>query len=1718
MADAGGAFVTRSFERMLKESSGKKYANLQNALKAYLDSRHITSPVPPPGQLEEPNLSRNISGIQDFTNNEDTSSLNEIGATFQTVNTQEPLRQNTGLAAAATMTEAGKTLEGSEAEVVLLPLRLAFETKQSKIIEPALDCLHKLISYGHLEGEAGLTGGKNEAMLTELFNMVCRLSDDGATGTNQNVVLQVIKVLLTAVASPSYHVHRECLLTAVRTCYNIVLSSKSPVNQATAKATLMQMMNTVFIRMENNTERVKSRKLDQGESSKDSKQSQPTPSQMPVEDLKHLSGVADIQGFEAALNKVVEAEGELNSEGAVTSLESLTVGQQDGVLMLRTICKLAVKEETDDLSNRTKILSLDLLQGLLEGVSDAFTVNYTFIDFVKAYLCYALLRSCVSPTASVFQMAVNIYTVLLQRFRESLKAEVGVFFSLVVLRSFDNPETPPPHCTSVLKMLEKTCNDPQLLVDIFVNYDCDLESTNLFQQLINSLSRMAQEPPPVEPNANPIVVTQYRFVTGLCIQCLTNVLQSLEAWTKKDGLGPVEMDDPELIQYRTPKRGSKFEMNNVMKIDSEPTDEAKITTQADDFEKAKARKVSMETAVIEFNRKPAEGIKFLLTENLLPNDPKFIARFLHDTPGLNKKQIGDYLGQHGEFQLAVMHAYVDGMNFVGMKFDKALRMFLNGFRLPGEAQKIDRIMEKFAERYCRDNGNLFKNADTAYVLAYAVIMLNTDAHNPQVVTKMTKADFVNINSSTGAEEHAPKELLEEIYDSIVNDEIKLKDENAIGPKHEEKSVLLDVLDVLKLGGASRKAADMKQESENIIKRTQAAFRKTGQKQGVFHKPDHSELARPMLDVCGLALLAAFEVTMERTSDEAWILLCLKAFYTGAGLTTSLGLQNLRNTFVAGLIRFTSLHSAVEMQNKNVEALRALFDLCQNRIDALQSSWKSVLECVSRLEFITTSPFFAVTVGPNQIFREDLLLSLLDLMEKPTEQVFANTVKLPGDVAVEFFSGLCEVSAKELNEVPPRVFSLTKMVEISYYNITRIRMVWGKIWAVLSLHFVAAGSHDDEKIAMYAIDSLRQLAHKYLARSELAKFTFQNDILKPFVVLVRSSKNPTIRALIVDCMIQMTKSKVTSIKSGWKSVFMVFTSAAFDYPEISANAFENVEQVVLEHFEQVMADSFMDCVNCLIAFANNKSQSSARTSLKAIALLRICEERLAEGHIPGGVSRVVAEERGRDQEVAENYWFPMLSGLSELISDPRTEVRNCALEVLFDLLKERGHNFSGPFWKSVFHRILFPIFEDVRREFSYEGKLESKNIWFRETCIVSLRLICDLFSSYYKEVSFLMPELLRLLLDCATQPDQTLASMSMRALTRFTEEGGDQFKVEDWTTLLEHIRDACYATQPKELLDPETMFTFDTSQSSVWTHSGTVTTPGSDQLLMDGYTLKNGEEAAVGAGESAQITGKGGFIGGVMKSILHYRRKSVPPESQSGTTSEEFDDGDDIHSSDEESLALQKVRSKCVIQLLLLSTIESLQKHHWQRFEPSQKLLIMDTLFSLVEFAASYNSDIKLRQRMRKIAGDWPPPSLLRQEAEGTQLYLAMLTLSAMGHEADATTKESKRNWINMGRKSPPPESEKLRQEAERRLMAFYGHVLREIITLQSRPGDTTPTDVYKSLSVLKALSTMENRVFEKHLPQFYPYLTRLICCDQLDVRKALGELFLMRLMTLLPEY
>lgn len=137
-----------------------------------------------------------------------------------------------------------------------------------------------------------------------------------------------------------------------------------------------------------------------------------------------------------------------------------------------------------------------------------------------------------------------------------------------------------------------------------------------------------------------------------------------------------------------------------------------------------------------FNRKPSKGIEFLISSKKIGSSPEEVASFLMKTAGLNGTVIGDYLGERDELPLKVMHAYVDSFNFEKKDFVEAIRFFLRGFRLPGEAQKIDRIMEKFAEHYWKCNPDSFTSADTAYVLAYSVIMLNTDSHNNMVKEKV----------------------------------------------------------------------------------------------------------------------------------------------------------------------------------------------------------------------------------------------------------------------------------------------------------------------------------------------------------------------------------------------------------------------------------------------------------------------------------------------------------------------------------------------------------------------------------------------------------------------------------------------------------------------------------------------------------------------------------------------------------------------------------------------------------------------------------------------------------------------------------------------------------------------------------------------------------------------------------------------------------------------
>lgn len=129
-----------------------------------------------------------------------------------------------------------------------------------------------------------------------------------------------------------------------------------------------------------------------------------------------------------------------------------------------------------------------------------------------------------------------------------------------------------------------------------------------------------------------------------------------------------------------------------------------------------ARKRQYRVGLNLFNKKPERGITYLIRRGFLENTPQGVARFLISRKGLSRQMIGEYLGNlQNSFNMAVLECFARELDLSGMQVDVALRKFQAYFRMPGEAQKIERLMEVFSQRYCQCNPDVIarlRSSDT----------------------------------------------------------------------------------------------------------------------------------------------------------------------------------------------------------------------------------------------------------------------------------------------------------------------------------------------------------------------------------------------------------------------------------------------------------------------------------------------------------------------------------------------------------------------------------------------------------------------------------------------------------------------------------------------------------------------------------------------------------------------------------------------------------------------------------------------------------------------------------------------------------------------------------------------------------------------------------------------------------------------------------------------
>ncbi|EGN93072.1 hypothetical protein SERLA73DRAFT_172424 [Serpula lacrymans var. lacrymans S7.3] len=1618
-----------------------------------------------------------------------------------------PLRESAQKA--LEMVRAGEG--GDRPREIFEPLRLACETRNEKLMIASLDCISKLISYSFFaepssaqilpspppspgpHGRRSISGSHTSIPQPSLVDLVVHtITACHSENTPETVSLQVVKALLSLVLSPTIFVHHSSLLKAVRTVYNVFLLSTDPVNQMVAQGGLTQMVHHVFSRCKvdqrsNDTDEAST--LKSSLSSETLVTSQPTtlPSSTPRPSLDTLHGApADYR--------------ELTTQDLFV---------KDAFLVFRALCKLTMKplnsESERDIKShamRSKLLSLHLVLTVLNShmplFNDPSAIIYSsssnddtmFIQAINQYLCLSLSRNAVSPVPQVFEVSVEIFWRVLSGMRTKLKKEIEVLLHEIFIPILEMKTSTLKQKAVILGMLSRLCQDPQALVEIYLNYDCDSEAVdNIYEHLMNIISKICTSPssstpqkandpasPSLQPHSKshnstvpPSLNSTSLSVSGSMdtsmmglseaqlrrqgLECMVAVLRSLVSWGTAAGRTPGESSaDPttrsqigeetrqETVTPDPSVEGLSVSAGSFEALRQQTPDVVDDPTK---FESAKQKKTTLLEGIKKFNFKPKRGVQFLIETGFIPSRaPRDVAQFLLTTDGLAKAMIGEYLGEGEEENIATMHAFVDLLDFRNLPFIDALRIFLQAFRLPGEAQKIDRFMLKFAERYIAGNAQTpFANADTAYVLAYSTILLNTDAHSPQVKNRMTKSDFYKNNRGINDGASLPEEFLSTIYDDIVKNEIRMKDEIESAPIIPTPgpgfaNALANVGRDLQKEAYMLQSNGMANKTEALFKTLMRSQRKGSRTGDQFFSASHFVHGRPMFEVAWIPFLAGLSGPLQNTDDLEIVELCLDGFKNAIHIVCFFNLELQRNAFVTTLGKFTFLNNLGEMKAKNMEAIKTLLDVAVTEGNSLKGSWREVLTCVSQLEHMqlissgVDVPESGKKGRSRKLPAEELANeSRSTHITVAADMVFSLSHYLSGTAIVDFVQALCDVSWEEIQSSGlsqhPRLFSLQKLVEISYYNMNRIRLEWSNLWDILGEHFNQVCCHNNPHVGFFALDSLRQLSTRFLEKEELPHFKFQKDFLKPFEYTMTHNANPDIRDMVLQCLQQMVQARVQNMRSGWRTMFGVFSAASRVLTErIASSAFEIVTRLNEDHFAAIVRHgAFADLTVCITDFC--KVSKYQKISLLAIAMLR--------GVIPVMLKSPECSFNPDGQAPTDDtmirFWFPVLFGFYDIIMNGEDlEVRRLALDSLFTTLKTYGSTYPVEFWDTVCQELLFPIFAVLKssQDVSRFSTQEDMSVWLSTTMIQALRDLIDLYTFYFDILERFLDGLLDLLCVCICQENDTLARIGTSCLQQFLENNVTKLNPSRWERVATTFVRLFRTTTPHQLFDDNLRVELDGSNPDL---PDTVESNG--QAILPAPLSPTNERPVV-----------------EVKPSLNDRRR-----------------------------IFKQIIVKCVLQLLLIETTNDLLRNDavYNNIPPEQLLRLMGVLDHSYQFARMFNDDKELRTGLWKVGFMKHLPNLLKQESSSAATLVHVLLRMYFDER---------------------PEHQAARPQIAERLLPLGLSVLQDYTKLRS---DTQAKNITAwtpvVAEILEGFCRFDNKAFVRYLPAIFPLTTGLLARD-----------------------
>ncbi|KFV07638.1 Golgi-specific brefeldin A-resistance guanine nucleotide exchange factor 1, partial [Pterocles gutturalis] len=607
-------------------------------------------------------------------------------------------------------------------------------------------------------------------------------------------------------------------------------------------------------------------------------------------------------------------------------------------------------------------MGLQLLTVALESAPIANCQS--LLGLVKEELCRHLFQLLSVERLNLYAASLRVCFLLFESMREHLKFQLEMYIKkLMEIITVENPKMPYEMKEMALEAIVQMWRIPSFVTELYINYDCDYYCANLFEELTK--------------NAFPVSGQLYT-VHLLSLEALLTVIDSTEVHCQAKVLSNLHQQEKEVVKSSPETMSSTKETsNNNERVLSEgksssavseppgacpPTSGCLITDQMkegsmeleggreagnslcstlplkptrfscilpspQELMQIKNKKKLLITGTEQFNQKPKKGIQFLQEKNLLatPIDNNEVARWLRENPRLDKKMIGEFVSDRKNIDL--LESFVGTFSFQGLRLDEALRLYLEAFRLPGEAPVIQRLLEAFTEHWRKSNGSPFANSDACFALAYAVIMLNTDQHNHNVRKQnvpMTLEEFrKNLKGVNGGKDFE-QDILEDMYHAIKNDEIVMPEEQTgLVKENYVWNVLLH-----------RGATD----------------------EGIFLHVPPGSYDHDLFTMTWGPTIAALSYVFDKSLEETIIQKAISGFRKCAMISAHYGLSDVFDNLIISLCKFTALSSdsienlpTVFGSNPKAHiAAKTVFHLAHRHGDILREGWKNIMEAMLQL--------------------------------------------------------------------------------------------------------------------------------------------------------------------------------------------------------------------------------------------------------------------------------------------------------------------------------------------------------------------------------------------------------------------------------------------------------------------------------------------------------------------------------------------------------------------------------------------------------------------------------------------------------------------------------------------------------------------------------------------------------------------------------------------------